>query len=269
LSSPLNIGYRHLCPSFPFSIQALQACGLHWKNLPHTNRESRGAPCPPRKGTLTPACAPFLAGCRHGTYQPALLAFFNELAGGPSNGWRFLADSNTDWGQALKTLAAYQKEYHTGPVKLSLFPFLTVQPTGVDYEPIAPMTGAPPIFHNGSIRKWGYAISATTLDGVPLPFRRPTIGSVIASRFSKAWACDVSLRCTAHLWTMGSAMHTQLLRYQQRISWRGFGVEGYEKVTFDCEQSWIVPNRGENPGWLCPNYRKSEQTVVAQLQPTP
>jgi hypothetical protein len=36
--------------------------------------------------------------------RPHYLAYFNELIGGPSNGYRYLTDSNVDWGQALSLL---------------------------------------------------------------------------------------------------------------------------------------------------------------------
>ena len=42
---------------------------------------------------------------------PDYLAYFNELAGGPQNGYKYLDDSNLEWGQDLKRLAAYQKQY--------------------------------------------------------------------------------------------------------------------------------------------------------------
>lgn len=32
---------------------------------------------------------------------PNYISYFNELSGGPKNGWRYLADSNLDWGQDL------------------------------------------------------------------------------------------------------------------------------------------------------------------------
>ncbi len=35
---------------------------------------------------------------------PNEIAYFNEVAGGPANGLRYLADSNLDWGQALPQL---------------------------------------------------------------------------------------------------------------------------------------------------------------------
>ncbi|MEW6744491.1 MAG: glycosyltransferase family 39 protein [Planctomycetota bacterium] len=39
-------------------------------------------------------------------YHPQHLAYFNELAGGPSRGHRFLADANLDWGQDYFRLRA-------------------------------------------------------------------------------------------------------------------------------------------------------------------
>jgi hypothetical protein len=53
--------------------------------------------------------------------HPHHLAYFNELAGGPSNGWRLLVDSNLDWGQDLKRLAAWLREHPTPGLKLSYF----------------------------------------------------------------------------------------------------------------------------------------------------
>ena len=41
--------------------------------------------------------------------HPHHLAYFNEIAGGPANGYRHLVDSNLDWGQDLKRLAAWAR----------------------------------------------------------------------------------------------------------------------------------------------------------------
>jgi hypothetical protein len=29
----------------------------------------------------------------------------------------------------------------------------------------------------------------------------------------------------------------------------GFGIKELREITFDCEQSWIIPDQGESPGW--------------------
>lgn len=42
---------------------------------------------------------------------PHYLAYFNELIGGPVNGYKYLDDSNLSWGQEVKHLAEYQRKY--------------------------------------------------------------------------------------------------------------------------------------------------------------
>jgi 4-amino-4-deoxy-L-arabinose transferase-like glycosyltransferase len=42
--------------------------------------------------------------------HPHYLAYFNELIGGPANGYRHLVDSNVDWGQDLPALSQWLRE---------------------------------------------------------------------------------------------------------------------------------------------------------------
>jgi hypothetical protein len=42
---------------------------------------------------------------------PHQLAYFNELAGGPDNGWRHLLGSSLDWGQDLRIAAQYSAQH--------------------------------------------------------------------------------------------------------------------------------------------------------------
>ena len=42
---------------------------------------------------------------------PYNIAFFNEIAGGPTNGWRYLEGSNTDWGQGWIALREFRDEH--------------------------------------------------------------------------------------------------------------------------------------------------------------
>jgi hypothetical protein len=39
--------------------------------------------------------------------HPSYLSYFNEVAGGPDGGYRYVTDSNVDWGQDLKRLARF------------------------------------------------------------------------------------------------------------------------------------------------------------------
>lgn len=53
--------------------------------------------------------------------RPHYLSYFNELIGGPDNGWRYLRDSNIDWGQDLPALAGYLKRNKINEVALEYF----------------------------------------------------------------------------------------------------------------------------------------------------
>ena len=53
--------------------------------------------------------------------HPHYLAYFNEVAGGPSRGHRYLLDSNVDWGQDLTTLSEYLAERGNPLVWLAYF----------------------------------------------------------------------------------------------------------------------------------------------------
>jgi hypothetical protein len=52
---------------------------------------------------------------------PDYLSYFNEIIGGPDYGWKYLRDSNIDWGQDLPALAKYMKKNNIGEVVLEYF----------------------------------------------------------------------------------------------------------------------------------------------------
>jgi len=259
LTSTLNIGYRHLLPVLPFlfilagrlGTQAKARATLQAEACATSQAEARAtySLLPTPYSLLRTACLSWLA---LGTLRisPHYLAFFNELAGGPDNGWRYLADSNTDWGQTLKDLAVYQRKHNLGPVKLSLFTFLDPAAYGVEYEPIAPMTGAPPVLPRRFRPEPGiYAISATTLDGVPLPLpsmydwfrhREPVakIGHVMflyqVTESDGRWIAQ----CTQPVVPLTPEAIAE-----------GFGLPDLRQIVYDCEQSWVFPAGGEVAGW--------------------
>lgn len=52
---------------------------------------------------------------------PYYLAYFNEYIGGPQNGWKYMIDSNLDWGQDLKRLKAYIDKNDIKDIKVDYF----------------------------------------------------------------------------------------------------------------------------------------------------
>jgi hypothetical protein len=243
LTSTLNIGYRHLLPVLPF---AYLGAAVTLDRALHRGAEASRPRAWPRLGIGLLLVWMVVGALR---VAPHGLAYFNELAGGPDGGWRFLADSNTDWGQTFKALAAYQRETGTAPVKLSSFTFYDPAAYGVVYEPIAPMVGAPPVLPRRLNPAPGiYAISATTLNGVPLSFpwtydwfrhREPfaRIGHAMflyeVSPIEGGWIAQCS---------------TPVVPLSGPVLAEGLGAAPLRQLAFDCEQSWVLPG-GSVGGW--------------------
>ena len=108
LAGRMNIGHRHLLPIYPFLFVAAGAAAAR---AIETSRRWRGAVI---------ALALWYAGSVLSVH-PHYLGYFNEVAGGPSQGWRYLVDSNVDWGQDLKALKGWTEAHGVKHLKLSYF----------------------------------------------------------------------------------------------------------------------------------------------------
>jgi 4-amino-4-deoxy-L-arabinose transferase-like glycosyltransferase len=93
IRSNLNIGVRHLLPTFPFTILLVSYCVINW--LTKT---------PSKLKTIAVFLLLAWQVISIASVYPYFLAYFNGLAGGPDNGYKYVADSNLDWGQDLKRL---------------------------------------------------------------------------------------------------------------------------------------------------------------------
>jgi len=100
---------------------------------------------------------------------PHYLAYFNEYVGGPANGYKYLVDSNLDWGQDLKGLKTYLESRNIGKVKLAYFGIADPQYCGISYEPISDQDLLD--LKEGRFTRDVFAISATFLQGLYLPDR--------------------------------------------------------------------------------------------------
>jgi hypothetical protein len=93
-ASDINMGIRHILPVLPFLI-LLGAAGT-WALL------SRH-----KHGLVVCAIAIILHAASSLHAFPNYIAYSNEFWGGPSNTYKYLADSNVDWGQSMKEAKAY------------------------------------------------------------------------------------------------------------------------------------------------------------------
>ena len=159
ITSHLNIGHRHILPTYPVLFIAAGAFGAWF--------EARR----PLAALFIAALALWHAG-ESWAARPNYLAYFNALAGGRSNGWRHLVDSSLDWGQELPGLKTWLDAHARGE-KVFLSYFGTGDPAHEGIRatmlPTLPEVGAP--------RPWRalgpgvYALSATMLQQVYSPVR--------------------------------------------------------------------------------------------------
>ena len=104
----IKVGFRHLLPMMPFLFIFAGKIACFMGKVPRWSRVA-----------MIGLVAWFILSSI--AVYPHYLAYFNELAGGPENGYRVLVDSNLDWGQDLKGLKAYMVEQQIDHIKLSYF----------------------------------------------------------------------------------------------------------------------------------------------------
>ncbi len=93
---------------------------------------------------------------------PHYLSYFNRFAGGPAEGYRYLADSNVDWGQDLPALRATLERIGARRTLLSYFGTAPPSAYGLSVD----IWSGEPEEH---LERWDWiAVSATYLDGVYL-----------------------------------------------------------------------------------------------------
>lgn len=164
IGSHLNIGHRHILPTYPVVFILLGAFGS-WLNRR-------------RPAALVVVLA--LAGWHVGEslwIRPHYLAYFNELVGGPANGWRHLVDSSLDWGQDLPDLARWLRTHNSGaprePVYLSYFGTGDPRYEGIAATRLPTLPNLPPKPPWYRLGPGLYCVSASMLQVVYGPIRGP------------------------------------------------------------------------------------------------
>lgn len=110
----LNIGVRHLMPVYGFTFillsgQLAKICtGIHSKKMLTTYYL-----------LLSSLFTWYL--CESIAVYPYYLTYFNEVAGGPMGGYRYVVDSNLDWGQDVKRLATWVEKNNIKKISLDYF----------------------------------------------------------------------------------------------------------------------------------------------------
>jgi hypothetical protein len=125
MASGMNIGVRHILPVYPF-LMILAAWGA-WKLIQRQ-----------RHWAYVVALLLVWNVVSSARTFPVYLAYSNELWGGPSQTYRYLSDSNADWGQQLKAAHKYLDARQVKSCWFAYFAAVVVEPTyyGVQCKPL-------------------------------------------------------------------------------------------------------------------------------------
>lgn len=116
IRSNLNIGVRHLLPVFPFAIILVSG------QISRIINWARAAG-PKALAAVMLTVSFFLSWqvLESTSIYPFYLTYFNQIVGGPSGGYRFVVDSNLDWGQDLLRLSRWVKQNNIPKVETDYF----------------------------------------------------------------------------------------------------------------------------------------------------
>ncbi|MGK2849188.1 MAG: ArnT family glycosyltransferase [Minisyncoccota bacterium] len=106
ITGNLTIGIRHLFPFFPFLYMLIAKTTLDFLKRQQNNPTTHTVLTWILGGIVFIIVSiPIL------TY-PGYLSYFNPIVGGSKNGYRYVTDSNYDWGQDLKNLSVFVERHN-------------------------------------------------------------------------------------------------------------------------------------------------------------
>lgn len=188
ITSPLNIGVRHIMPTFPFIYLLVGRQIILWfrsfdileepanifsvfkKIFRHYIKNIQ-------KNLLVFILILWIFGAAISSF-PYYLSYYNELAGGTKNGYKYITDSNYDWGQDLKRLKFFVEKNDIPKIYLDYFGGGSPKyELGEKFEPWNSAKGMPP-------PESYFAVSATFLQGGQ---GQPSKGFIIKPVDSYSW----------------------------------------------------------------------------------
>jgi len=117
----IPIGIRYILPAFPLLFLA---CGYLFNEYIMAHKIMKMIL------SILIASYIFIAAAAY----PQYLSYFNLTSGGSQNGYRWLIDSNLDWGQSLPALKKYMKNNNIDKIKLGYFGRVDPSLYGIKYS---------------------------------------------------------------------------------------------------------------------------------------
>jgi hypothetical protein len=231
----LNIGYRHILPVLPFLLVWGAGTASGWWQKPLT------------RGLLLLMLSWHILVTLG--QHPHHLAYLNEIVGGSDQAYKYLGDSNLDWGQDVNLLAEYVSQDHAEPVHLAYFGSADLSAYGIAQLSLLDQETAVQNFPAANPAGGLYAISASHVQGISLAepdlfdwFRRQEpIGhlgySILLYRVADQAAGEWIAHCLDPIPLLDPEEASSLV-----------GQAATRHLFFDCRSTWVIPEAGQ-PGW--------------------
>ena len=256
LTSHLNIGHRHILPTYP--VLYIFTGALGWalsRAWGHARRTGLAF------GVAVAGLVGWQAATTAGIY-PHYLAYFSPLVGGPAQGYRHLVDSSLDWGQDLPALKKWLQANRHPEERVYLSYFGTDEPAR--YVPDAVLMPRLPAFDR--LRPWYwcepglYALSATMLSNVYQWQRGPwTLEN--ERLYQQLRLNDANFRALQ----AGERDRPELLLGLTRAEWTN-AWDQYERLRFARLCHYLRARRPDaQPGYSILVYRLSQEEIDATL----
>jgi hypothetical protein len=123
MKAHIDIGIRHLLPIYPLMAIFCGRLGGLFERI-RSGKEPRTLPV----AVTSLAILVVWFAVDSAVVHPRYLTYFNEIAGGPKGGSRFLVDSNLDWGQDLMRLETALRKHNPPIQSIALAYFGTAEP---------------------------------------------------------------------------------------------------------------------------------------------
>lgn len=207
----MNIGYRHLLPVHPYLYLLIGGGVAGWA----------GRKAGWRRWLVLVGCVAYGVGTVRAF--PRELSFFNALIGGSANGYRYLSDSNVDWGQTPpEAIAAY----------VAAHPEVQTEPPETPFRPAAGR----------------YLLTASALRGVGR--HNPYAYGWFQQQQPIAVLYDALLVYEVPPLSLGWVAQCErpLAPLPAEVIWQQTGVADLPIIPFDCSQSWVYPGGGGEAG---------------------
>jgi len=246
--SEFNIGYRHMLPIHPF----LYVFAAQWVDVGQSEKPGFSEKTRFLRVLWVVLWIWYIVGTVR--VFPHHLAYFNELVGGPRDGYRYLVDSNVDWGQSFKTLRKDLDHIDIRPpLRLGHQWYAGPELYGVRYEAIPPFADDSSVVFSSRFDPppGTYVLGATLLQyggfGGTEEYEWFKHHLPIAQPGYALFVYRVDPHHPPATWIAQCTKPTPPL--EDEVISKEFHTRPLRRVYFDCTQSWIYPEDERTSGW--------------------